>query len=318
MASNEVKQLIIAHKRQDEVQFSRVVNAIIANAERSKHTAVAADLRRIMGADIVKPAVALPVDRDSRLPLVVVRTPSRTMDDIIVSAGTRKKLIRVVEEVNHWPALDEALIPRRNRVLLYGPPGCGKTTTAEALATELGRPLIVARIDSLINSHMGNTGSNISALFDYMKTGEYVVLLDEFDGIAKSRSDAQDDVGEMRRVVNTLLQQIDAYQGPSLIIAATNFEGVLDSALWRRFDTVAEMPLPSVEQIEGIIRKHVGDAVDVSAVHEAAAALEGMSHAAAEHLGLGARRNALFAGRTQVTTEDMAEALEETTSRRWA
>lgn len=288
MASTELKALVVAHMRHDDTKFRHVVDVIIAQETQKNHLALASDLRRIIGTKPVAAAVLLPVDKDSRLNLVNVRQPNRPLAGVILSPETRAKVDEVITEVRHGEQLDEAGIPRRNRVLLYGPPGCGKTTTVEAIATELGRPLVVARLSELIGGTMGRTSSNLAALFAYMSTGEYVVLLDEFDSIGKSRADKQQDVGEMRRVVNSLLQLIDAYDGPSLIVAATNYEDILDAALWRRFDTIAEMPLPSREQLEGVIRKHVGADVSPEMIMLTAIDLKGYSHAAAEYLGLGA------------------------------
>ena len=127
----------------------------------------------------------------------------------------------------------------RRRVLMFGPPGSGKTSAAEGLAAELGIPLVVVRLDSLISSYLGETASNLRRVVDYAARAPFVVLFDEFDAIGRNRDDPQEH-GELKRVVNAFLQMIEAYSGTSLLLAATNHEQLLDPALWRRFDDVIE------------------------------------------------------------------------------
>lgn len=158
--------------------------------------------------------------------------------------------------------------------------------------------------------------SNLSTLFEFLNTGEYVLLIDEFDSVGQSRG--TDDVGEMRRVVNSILQMIDLYTGPTIIVAATNHQEILDSALWRRFDTVAELPLPTDTQISGIIERLLPVKLKQATLETLVGKLLGMPHAAVEYFANGARRNALFDGRDDVRAEDVNVAIEETVIRRWA
>jgi SpoVK/Ycf46/Vps4 family AAA+-type ATPase len=162
-------------------------------------------------------------------------------------------LENVVEEVRHWPALDAAGLPRRQRLLLQGPPGCGKTTSAEAIAAELGRPLLIVRLDAVVSSYLGETASNLRRIFEYADQAPFVVLFDEFDALGRSRDDASEH-GEMKRVVTAFLQMTDRYRGPSLLLAATNHPALLDEALWRRFDEVLTFGLPTVHQLRQVLR----------------------------------------------------------------
>ena len=138
------------------------------------------------------------------------------------------------------------------KVIFFGPPGCGKTLAAEVVAFELDRPLAIVRLDALVSSFLGETAANLRKVFDFIALHPFVVLFDEFDAIGKERGDS-DNHGELRRVVNAVLQMMDSYEGRSLIIAATNHERILDSAIWRRFDESIEFPLPDVEQLKEIL-----------------------------------------------------------------
>lgn len=122
-----------------------------------------------------------------------------------------------------------------------------KTLTASAIASEIGLPLLYVRFDAIISSYLGETAGNIRKIFDFVNGDSYVMLFDEFDAIARSRND-QYEHGEIKRVVNTFLQQIDSFKGRSLIIAATNFEKSLDYAIWRRFDNTLRFDLPDNDE----------------------------------------------------------------------
>ena len=139
-----------------------------------------------------------------------------------------------------------------NSLLLYGPPGCGKTKCAYLFAKQLNLPLVIARLDSLISSYLGTTAKNIRSLFEFAQKMPCVLFLDEFDAIAKARDDTNE-LGELKRVVNSLLQYIDAMSKDSLILAATNHDQLFDPAIWRRFDYKLEIELPDREAVAELI-----------------------------------------------------------------
>ena len=139
-------------------------------------------------------------------------------------------------------------------IAFVGPPGCGKTSAAKYLAAQLGLPLVTARFDTLISSLLGNTAKNIHRIFEYAKKQPCILFLDEFDAIAKARDDIHE-LGELKRVVNSLLQNIDDFAEDGILIAATNHAAMLDSAVWRRFQTVIEMPLPGPDEIRRFINQ---------------------------------------------------------------
>ena len=144
------------------------------------------------------------------------------------------------------------LFPKK-KILLHGAPGCGKTLSAERIAWNLGLPLLKVRFDALLSSYFGESASNLRAVFDYCKREPVVLLLDECDFIAKSRITAQQDVGEVPRIVNMLLTLLDEYNAPGLVIATTNLKLTLDEALFRRFDDVIELPTPQIEEREKVL-----------------------------------------------------------------
>jgi SpoVK/Ycf46/Vps4 family AAA+-type ATPase len=313
MTVQQMASLIVAHNRKNDQNFRSIVEGIIADEEKKGHQSAANALRHHLGPKAIQ--LQLPYDRDTKIPFVSVHNPTRTLDDVILSPETRATVEGIVKDVKHWDALDAAGIGRNNRALLYGPPGCGKTTVVDAIASALGRRVVVARVEGLIASHLGQTAGNLAQLFEFINTEPFVLLIDEFDSVGQSRE--VNDVGEIRRIVNALLQLIDSYSGPSLIIAATNYDEILDAAFWRRFDVVAEMPLPDRDTIVALMQKILGSrcvegtTVDVDL-------LEGMPHAAVEHCAHGAIRLAIYAGRERVTAADIEAALESTISRRWS
>jgi AAA+ superfamily predicted ATPase len=322
MAGQQLKDLIAAYRDRDDLLFRRAVQLIIQEEEAKKHVALARELKRLLasnGGPTLYEELPLPEpprDRDSSLPLAQISAPLRTLSDLVVEPRALDALRSISAEVAHWPDLDAAGIPRRNRFLLYGPPGCGKTTAAAAIAAELGRPLVTARVEGLISSYLGETAANLRSLFDYASSGAYVVLLDEFDSLGKLRDDPADH-GELRRIVNAVLQLIDGYRGPSILIAATNHPQVLDSALWRRFDDVIELPLPSATEIAFLLFRSFRGQVDAQRLESAASKLVGLPHAAAESFAHACLRAAVVDGRIHISPEDLSQGLSQTLARRW-
>jgi SpoVK/Ycf46/Vps4 family AAA+-type ATPase len=138
-------------------------------------------------------------------------------------------------------------------ILLYGPPGCGKTTVAQYIASIMELPLVCARLDGMVSSLLGSTAKNIRKIFDFVASRECILFLDEFDVIAKIRDD-KNELGELKRVVNSLIQNIDSLGGNTILIAATNHHELLDSAIWRRFSKVLLLEKPNEEEIVSLIK----------------------------------------------------------------
>lgn len=327
MAGRDLKQLFRAFNEGDELAFRRAAQGIIHEEEGKQHLALARDLRKILGAggttaaQLGEPlALAMPdppTDRDGGWPLADVRQPRKGLDDLIVPSAVGDSLTQLCQEVERWDQLDAAGIPRRQKLLLHGPPGCGKTSAAEAVASELMAPLAIVRLDAVVSSYLGETAANLRRIFEFASNGRWVVLFDEFDALGRSRDDPTEH-GEIKRVVNAVLQMLDAYRGPSLLIAATNHEGALDTAVWRRFDAVLELPRPTVHQLRAVLRRrltslpHKGLDID-----QAASGLRGLPHAAAEQAAWDAARRALLADREAIITTDLKAAVDAVRRRPW-
>lgn len=195
---------------------------------------------------------ALPQGRDD-LDLVRVRDPELAFADLLLPPEVRQLFGEVHLELRREELLVHHGIGPRRSFLFVGPPGCGKSATAEALADELGRQLAVVNLSTLVSSFLGDTARNLSAIFDAAGNEHWVLLFDEFDAIAKERAEGSDH-GELKRVVTAFLQLLDAFVGPSILIAATNHPGLLDLAVWRRFDEVIAFNAPQVHDIRALLR----------------------------------------------------------------
>lgn len=175
--------------------------------------------------------------------------PHRTLDSLIVTESTRIACRELIEEQQRRDLLRSYGLEPRHRVLLSGAPGNGKTTLAEALANELMVPLFVVRYEAVIGSFLGETGGRLKRLFDFVRTHQCVLFFDEFDTLGKERGDTHE-TGEIKRVVSSLLLQIDALPSHVVVVTATNHAELLDRAVWRRFQLRLEMPPPTQEQTE--------------------------------------------------------------------
>jgi SpoVK/Ycf46/Vps4 family AAA+-type ATPase len=239
--------------------FRRVTEEVIREERRKQHHLLASELEKILYSRSSSPNVGLrqlansvPHDRERGIRLLEPHSAKRGLHDVILSEENRQILETILREHHRADLLQSYGLHPTNRFLFCGPPGCGKTLTAEVIATELSWPLVMVRLDSVISSFLGETAANLRQVFDFIQTLPMVVLFDEFDALAKERSEGGDH-GELKRVVNAVLQMMDAYKGDSIIIAATNHEAILDSAIWRRFEEVLVFDLPTPEQLNNLL-----------------------------------------------------------------
>ena len=252
MANAEyLTELVRAHYSGDERRFSNLLNQVIASESRAGHARLAERLRelRIEGTRPEAPARATPLARAPRNleQILSIGYSNTKLTELVLAPTTRDSLERYVVEQRRAQALaDHGLKPRR-RLLLHGPPGCGKTMTAAALAGELKLPLIRVRLEVVFSKYLGETASALGDVFAEAARVRGVYLFDEFDALGRTRLD-DTEVGEIKRVVTTFLQLLDADHSDSGLVAATNTGHDLDTALFRRFDDVLELPAPTDEQ----------------------------------------------------------------------
>ncbi|MCC7421554.1 MAG: ATP-binding protein [Planctomycetaceae bacterium] len=235
----------------------------------------------------------LPVDLDSRLELARTEVPAG-MAEPLWGDGARDAFRQVIAERSKKLELADADLQPTRSLLLCGAPGVGKTMSARWLASEMRCPLLTLDLSAVMSSFLGRTGSNVRNVLDYAKSIECVLLLDEFDAIAKRRDDVAE-IGELKRLVTVILQEIESWPSHGILIAATNHPELLDPAVWRRFDMVVEFALPEGPQIENAIRTFLaGSDVDEPTIAAMSAGFQGMSYSDMEREILRARREAII------------------------
>ncbi|MCY0895532.1 MAG: ATP-binding protein [Alicyclobacillaceae bacterium] len=200
-----------------------------------------------------------PVDHDSRLDMLDIWIPDEQLIDIVLPEVTQRRVDEYIGYLSHRSEFIEKGLELPDSLLLYGPPGCGKTTIAHYISKRTGLPLLTARLDGIVSSLLGSTAKNIRRIFDYANERPCILFLDEFDAVAKARSD-DSEVGELKRVVNSLLQNIDVFNENNILVAATNHEQLLDTAVWRRFSNVVEVSKPGLDDIAKLLRLFFRDA----------------------------------------------------------
>ena len=253
-------------------------------------SATASEIARSRGANI-----ALPVDLDSRLELLKREASPRVHPEPIWSPTVRVELESLLNERARADELTLAGLSPSRSVLLVGPPGLGKTLAARWLAEKLSRPLLTLDLASVMSSFLGKTGSNIRVVLDFARRQPCLLLLDEFDAIAKRRDDTAE-IGELKRLVTVLIQAIDEWPADGLLVAATNHPELLDPAIWRRFDRIIEFPFPTEEEIERQLEGLIGDQLSQPTIRTVSTLFKGKSYAEVAREVMRAKRQAVLNG----------------------
>lgn len=326
MARAEIlKKLLRSYKSGNDASFLEAAQQIIEDERKKHHVVLANELTKILRNGRILPAVdakqtfePVPRDADRGAGLVEIRYPDRFFVDLILAEEERVILDTVVREFRYWEILEANGLRPSSRLLFCGPPGCGKTATAEVLSAELAVPLLYVRFDAVVSSLLGETAANLRKVFDYASRGSWVLFFDEFDAIGRSRDDVTEH-GEIKRVVNTFLQMLDRFTGRTMVIAATNFEQSLDPALWRRFDEVVRFEKPTVRDIERLVRKRLRNELTYTKDMEGIfAKLRGLSHAEIERICLDAMKWVAIDGRSSADGNDLKRAINKQLQRKQA
>ncbi len=320
--AEQIKALIRSHAEGDDMRFYVIAMQVAAQAARSGHDKLATELRELIDqaklrakAALDRPRAPTPVPlvhpRGELADLLPVAYPKTRLNDMALTDALRARLDRVVTEQHERERLRAHGFAPLRKLLLVGPPGTGKTMTAAALAGELGLPLFSIPLDGLITRYMGETAAKLRGVFDAIQSTRGVYFFDEFDALGTERV-RNNDVGEIHRVLNSLLQFLERDDSDSLILGATNHVDLLDRALFRRFDAVLEYPLPASEIATRVMQGRLA-LLDTSEIDWAAAAkdAEGLSHAEIAMACDDAAKNAILAQANSVGGADLATALRE-------
>jgi len=222
---------------------------------RSKTPRASAPMRKVT--QPAKPAEVLPIDDESRLSLLKVYKDPPDREQPLLSAELEETLNQLIQERRQTERLASMGLSPTRSAIFVGPPGVGKTLTARWLAAQLGTPFYVLDLTAVMSSLLGRSGTNLRAALDFAKRSPCVLLLDEIDAIAKRRSDDAD-IGELKRLVTVILQEVDEWPATGLLLAATNHPALIDPALWRRFDLVIDFKAPEKEAIKAAIKRFLG------------------------------------------------------------
>ncbi len=318
--AEQLIQLLKSHMEGDDDRFYSVALQVAANEARRGHSRLAQELKSLVdkaksGNRHRSNVVALAKPKHELGDFISVSEPKIGLNDLVFSDRLRSAFERIILEYRQQSELLKHGLNSRRKLLLYGPPGTGKTATASALARELRLPLFTIRLDGLITKYMGETASKLRQVFDSMRVARGVYFFDEFDAIGSDR-DTPNDVGEIRRVLNSFLMLMEEDDSDSLIVAATNYVVILDFALFRRFDDLIRYALPERKEIRPIVENRLhrfATDIDWSTVENNA---DGLSHAEMTHACDDAAKMEILKKNGGIATEDLIHALRERKSSR--
>ncbi|MCR9226768.1 MAG: ATP-binding protein [Flavobacteriaceae bacterium] len=275
--AEQIKSLLQSHYKNDNDRFSSIALQMAAHEARKGNMAIAQEIKSLVEKSRTGAFKIIKLNRDVS-DLVLVFHPEIRLNELILSEDVRKKLERIILEYKERDKIQKFGLHNRRKVLLSGPPGTGKTITASTIAGELKLPLYVIMMDKLMTKYMGETAAKLRDVFNMMNSNRGVYLFDEFDAIGAERA-RDNEVGEMRRVLNAFLQFIEQDSSDSVILGATNNIKILDSALFRRFDDIITYTFPNPQQIEELIRLKLSRFLGNYQLNKIVAAAKGLSHA---------------------------------------
>lgn len=325
MNADTIKRIVRAIAEGSQGDLERLAKKVVESERKTGHKRLADELDAILTESRKRPAVnghhapdkpgvlrELPQSKRHGEQLATLVPREELEHDMVLPAETEERFARIESEFAARERLGAYGLRPRKTILLYGAPGCGKSLGAKRLAWNTGLPLMKVRFDALISSYFGESAWNLRSIFVAAKDRPCVLLLDECDFIARSRTSGKD-IGEASRIVNSLLQLMEEYDAPGLLVATTNIESSLDDALFRRFDDVFHVPLPGAEEIERLLKLTlsavpVEEKVDWPSMVES---LNGCSAAMVVKAARDAAKAAILKGKKTVTAAHLREAIQE-------
>jgi SpoVK/Ycf46/Vps4 family AAA+-type ATPase len=324
MNANILKRVVRAIADGSQSDLDRLADKIVEAERRTGHKKLADQLEAILKQPRTRgnghaPAIAgdqnlkeLPLSRRHGESLATLFAAESLDHHMVLPAVAEERFLRIECEFAARERLGLYGLRPRKTILLYGPPGCGKSLGAKRLAWKTGLPLMKVRFDALISSYFGESATNLRAIFIAAKERPCVLLLDECDFIARSRNNSKD-IGEASRIVNSLLQLMEDYDAPGLLVATTNVESSLDTALFRRFDDVFLVPLPGPEEIQKLLTMTLSAVRQIEMINweRIVKQLSGASAAMVVKAAQDAAKAAVLKGKKGVAESDLQEAVAE-------
>lgn len=328
MNSQLLLRLFRAIAEQSMADIVKIGELVIIEQRKRGHSSLAEKLQNLLSTPSCKDAsnftpdshkdlLKLPTSKRYKDPLVSIVPRDKLKHYMVLSETIESKFKRIEQEFHARERLAKYGLKYKKKILLYGMPGCGKSLGAERLAWNTGLPLIKVRLDAIISSYFGESASNLRNIFESTKEYPCLLFLDECDFLAKSR-DIANDVGEIPRIVNILLQLLEDFDSPGLLVAATNLEKSLDMALFRRFDDAFEVPPPESEQIYEIISMALSSFSFGYSVYweNLISRMKGFSAANVVQVAQEAAKRVVLEGRASIELEDIEQAINEVLPRR--
>ncbi|SMC41594.1 AAA family ATPase [Cellulophaga tyrosinoxydans] len=275
--ADQIKSLLQSHYKNDDERFTSIALQVAAHEARKGNMVIAKEIKSLIDKSKSGGFKIIKLSRDIS-DLVLVFHPENRLSELILSDEIRNKLLRIITEYKQRDKIQKFGLHNRRKVLLSGIPGTGKTITASAIAGELKLPLYVIMMDKLMTKYMGETAAKLRDVFNMMQSNRGVYLFDEFDAIGAERA-RDNEVGEMRRVLNAFLQFIEQDTSDSIILGATNNIKILDSALFRRFDDIITYTIPNSQEIEALIVLKLSNFLGSYKLDDVIKEAEGLSHA---------------------------------------
>jgi len=309
--AEQIKALIKSHFNNDKELFYTISLQLAAHESKQGHQSIAKAIREIVdkGRQQTKSKIiTFPGDLQG---LVLIEKPETPKSSLVMPEALEKRIDRILHEYKQRNKLKSHGLKHRRKILLAGPPGTGKTMTARVLSQELDLKLNTIQVDRLVTKFMGETSAKLRQIFDLIKRTHAIYFFDEFDAIGAERS-MDNDVGEMRRVLNAFLQFIEQDHSDSIIIAATNNPKLLDNALFRRFEDILNYNLPNEKERQMLIENIMGTFLDASFVWKNVLKLSaGLSHAEIDYACKDTIKGMILSGKTKGNAILLSQALKE-------